>query len=111
MATAKKTTAPVKKTTASAKKAAEPAKTAAAKNRDEAERYRNQLVRNATIEVQEFDKAYASYKIAPDVTKRRMHDEMMSRVLGNNPVVVGGTGAPAPLPGPKAPAATQGGQQ
>ena len=74
------------------------AKEGAAKNREDADRYVDQIVRNATVKAQDFDKAYASYKIAPEVTRRKMYDEMMERVLRNNPVVVGGTGMPLTAP-------------
>ena len=68
------------------------------KNHEEAERYGAQLIRIANAKAQDFDKAYQSYRVAPDVTKRRMYDEMMGKVLANNPVVVGGTGVPSSLP-------------
>ena len=74
------------------------AKEGAAKNREDADRYRDQIIRDATLEAQDFDKAYASYKIAPAVTRRKMYDDMMARVLRNNPVVIGGTGMPAAAP-------------
>lgn len=74
------------------------AKEGASKNREDAERYRDQTVRDATVAAQDFDKAYASYKIAPAVTRRKMYDDMMARVLRNNPVIIGGTGMPATAP-------------
>ncbi|MDL2351697.1 MAG: protease modulator HflK [Pseudomonadota bacterium] len=91
------------------------AKEQASKNREDADRYHDQIIREATVKAHDFDKAFASYKIAPAVTRRKMYDDMMARVLRNNPVVVGGTGMPATLPpGPDAkpqPAPqTQGGQ-
>ena len=74
------------------------AKEGASKNREDADRYHDQIIRDANLEAQDFDKAYASYKIAPAVTRRKMYDDMMARVLRNNPVVIGGTGMPLTVP-------------
>ena len=74
------------------------AKVKAGKDRESALAYRDQVTKEASGEVDDFDKAYASYKIAPAVTRRRMYDNMMARVLRNNPVVIGGTGMPATAP-------------
>ena len=74
------------------------AKQGAGKNREAAATYSAQKVREATIEAQDFDKAYATYKIAPAVTRSKLYYDMMERVLRNNPVVVGGTGLPATAP-------------
>ena len=61
----------------------------------EAQRYQNeaqawarQVVAIAQGEATAFDKIYAQYKLAPDVTKRRMYYETMERVLRNNDKVV-----------------------
>ncbi|MFM5916441.1 MAG: protease modulator HflK [Novosphingobium sp.] len=89
------------------------AKQKADKNHVEAERYSAQLVQIAQARAQDFNKAYRTYKIAPDVTRRSMYDEMMAKVLNNNNVVLGGSGVPASVPsgGTKsAPPPTQGGQ-
>ena len=91
------------------------AKVKSGKNHDEAERYSAQLIQIATAKAQDFDKSYQSYRIAPDVTKRRMYDDMMAKVLNNNTVVLGGSGVPAQLPASAAkaappPAPAQGGQ-
>ena len=85
------------------------AKQGAGKNREAAVNYSAQKVREATIEAQDFDKAYATYKIAPAVTRSKLYYDMMERVLRNNPVVVGGTGMPATTPpgNPDKPAAPQ----
>ena len=90
------------------------AKEEAGKNRERAVQWRNQVIKDAGSEAADFEQAYATYKIAPAVTRRKMYYEMMERVLRNNPVVVGGSGMPAtapPGPGGK-PAAPppQGGQ-
>ena len=74
------------------------AKEGASKNNEDADRYHDQTIRDASVAAQDFDKAYASYKIAPTVTRRKMYDDMMARVLRNNPVVIGGTGMPATAP-------------
>ena len=74
------------------------AKEGASKNREDADRYHDQTIRDATVAAQDFDKAYASYKIAPAVNRRKMYDDMMARVLRNNPVIIGGTGMPATAP-------------
>ena len=71
------------------------AKEEAGKNRERAALWRNQVIKDAGSEAADFDQAYATYKIAPAVTRRKMYYEMMERVLRNNPVVVGGSGMPA----------------
>ncbi|MFM5894441.1 MAG: protease modulator HflK [Novosphingobium sp.] len=90
------------------------AKQKADKNHVEAERYSAQLMQIAKARAQDFDDAYRTYKIAPDVTKRTMYDDMMAKVLNNNTVVLGGSGVPANLPAAEAKAAppppAQGGQ-
>ncbi len=42
----------------------------------------------AQAEAGAFDRVYAQYKLAPDVTRRRMYYETMERVLSNNDKVV-----------------------
>ncbi len=91
------------------------AKEEAGKNRERAALWRNQVIKDAGSEAADFEQAYATYKIAPAVTRRKMYYETMERVLRNNPVVVGGSGMPAAAapPGPASkPAAPppQGGQ-
>ncbi len=84
------------------------AKEEAGKNRERAEQWRVQVIKDANSEAADFEQAYATYKIAPAVTRRKMYYETMERVLRNNPVVVGGTGMPAaapPGPAAKPPAA------
>ena len=49
-----------------------------------------------------FDKVYAEYRLAPEVTKRRMYYETMERVLNRNPkVVMEGNGVAPFLPLPE----------
>ena len=90
------------------------ARSGAAKNRDDALRYRDQVIKDANSEAADFEQAYATYQIAPAVTRRKMYYEMMERVLRNNPVVIGGTRMPATAPpasdGEAAPAQPAGGQ-
>ena len=74
------------------------AKEEANKNRERASLWRDQVIKDANSEAADFEQAYATYKIAPAVTRRKMYYEMMERVLRNNPVVVGGSGMPAAAP-------------
>ena len=74
------------------------AKEDASKNRERALQWRDQVIKDAGSEAGDFEQAYATYKIAPAVTRRKMYYEMMERVLRNNPVVVGGSGMPATAP-------------
>ncbi len=50
--------------------------------RNRAETYARQVVETAKGEAQAFDAVYEQYRLAPDVTKRRMYYETMERVLG-----------------------------
>jgi modulator of FtsH protease HflK len=55
----------------------------------QAEAYRQQVIAEAGGEAQRFLSVYAEYKKAPDVTRRRMYLETMSKVLGPmNKVIV-----------------------
>ena len=85
----------------------------ARKNREQADAWRERHIREARAEAAAFEQVYAEYQIAPAVTRQKMYYETMERVLRNNPVVVGGTSAPAASlpPGPDGkPAQPQGGQ-
>jgi membrane protease subunit HflK len=53
----------------------------AASYRNQAQAYAQQVIANAQGEAAAFDKVYAQYKLAPDVTRRRMYYETMERVL------------------------------
>ena len=79
--------------------------------------YAEQVTANASAQAQAFDKVYGAYKLAPDVTKKRMYYETMETVLGKtNKVIVDTPGANVYLPGttplpkaaPAAPAAGAG---
>ena len=54
----------------------------------EARAWASQVVAIAQGEAAAFDKVYGQYKLAPDVTKRRMYYETMERVLRNNDKVI-----------------------
>lgn len=60
-----------------------------------------QITARAQGEAAAFDKVYAQYKLAPEVTRRRMYYETMERVLSQNDKVVvesGGVTSYLPLP-------------
>lgn len=87
-----------------------------------AQAWAQQLTARAQGDAAAFDKVYEQYKLAPEVTKRRMYYETMERVLSNNDKVVAGSnsGITPYLPLPElrrkaaeaaaAPAQPQGGQ-
>ncbi len=54
----------------------------------EARAWAGQVVALAQGEAAAFDKVYTQYKLAPEVTRRRMYYETMERVLRNNPKVI-----------------------
>jgi membrane protease subunit HflK len=67
----------------------------------EARAWAGQVVAIAQGEAASFDKVYGQYKLAPDVTRRRIYYETMERVLRNNEKVVvesGGVTSYLPLP-------------
>lgn len=73
---------------------------------DEARTYAQQQVANAESETAAFDKVYAQYKIAPEVTRQRMYYDMMESVLSKaDRTIVDAPGTtvtlPAPAPAPK----------
>lgn len=74
--------------------------------------YAEQVTANAQAQAQAFDKVHDAYKMAPEVTKKRMYYETMEAVLGKtDKVIVDTPGANTylPLPGfvPRKPAAQQ----
>ena len=96
------------------KKADPPAKTKAAfeqvtvsqqeaeRDRSEARAWAQQLLARAQGDATAFDKVYEQYKLAPEVTKRRMYYETMERVLRDNDTVVAGApGVTSYLPLPE----------
>jgi modulator of FtsH protease HflK len=53
-----------------------------------AQAWAQQLIAQAQGAAAQFDKVYGQYKLAPEVTKRRMYYETMERVLSNNDKVI-----------------------
>ena len=95
----------------------------AEKDRSDARAWAEQKVAGAEGIATQFDKVYEEYKLAPDVTRKRMYYETMERVLRSNDVVVAeadGVTSYLPLPEvrqkaasapqPTATATAQGGQ-
>ena len=81
-----------------------------------ARQWAQQVINQAQGNAAEFDKVYEQYKLAPEVTKRRLYYETMERVLSNNDkVIVEANGVTPYLPLPEvkrkaAPAPAEGGQ-
>jgi len=67
-----------------------------------AQGYRGQVIAESKGEADRFLKVYEQYKLAPDVTRKRMFLETMERVLGNTDKVIidnkAGTGVVPFLP-------------
>ncbi|HVR89767.1 MAG TPA: protease modulator HflK [Novosphingobium sp.] len=66
-----------------------------------AQAWAQQLTARAQGDAAQFDKVYAQYKLAPDVTRQRMYYETMERVLAANDKVIveaGGVTSYLPLP-------------
>lgn len=66
-----------------------------------AQAYAQQKIAGAQGDAAKFDKVYEQYKLAPDVTRRRLYYETMERVLSANDKVVveaGGVTSYLPLP-------------
>ena len=83
-----------------------------------AQAWAQQLTARAQGDAAAFDKVYEQYRLAPDVTRRRMYYETMERVLSNNDKIIveaPGVNSYLPLPemkrrdpAPAAPAASAG---
>ena len=72
------------------------------RDRSEARAWAQQLLARAQGDATAFDKVYEQYKLAPEVTKRRMYYETMERVLRDNDTVVAGApGVTSYLPLPE----------
>lgn len=90
----------------------------AQRDKNVAQAWAQQTLARAEGEAAAFDNVYSQYKLAPEVTRRRMYYDTMERVLSNNDkVVVEGSGVTSYLPlpevkrrAPEAPATAQGGQ-
>ncbi|PLK24503.1 protease modulator HflK [Novosphingobium sp. TH158] len=66
-----------------------------------ARQWAQQVINQAQGNAAEFDKVYEQYKLAPEVTRRRLYYETMERVLSNNDKVIvesGGVTPYLPLP-------------
>jgi membrane protease subunit HflK len=72
----------------------------AQKNMSNAQAFAQQVVARAQGDAAAFDKVYAQYKLAPEVTRRRMYYETMERVLAGNDKVImeGNSTSYLPLP-------------
>ncbi len=72
----------------------------AQKDMSNAQAFAQTTIARAQGEAAAFDKVYAQYKLAPEVTRRRMYYETMEKVLANNDKVIteGNTTAYLPLP-------------
>ena len=73
----------------------------AEKYQADARAWAGQVLAIAQGEAASFDKVYGQYKLAPDVTRRRLYYETMERALRNNEKVVveaGGVTSYLPLP-------------
>ena len=74
----------------------------AERDRSEARAWSQQLLARAQGDATAFDEVYEQYKLAPNVTKRRMYYETMERVLRDNDTIVGDTRGVTPyLPLPE----------
>lgn len=60
----------------------------AQRDRSNAQAWAQQLLARAQGDAASFDKVYEEYRLAPDVTKRRMYYETMERVLGKNDKII-----------------------
>ena len=72
----------------------------AERDRSNARAWAQQLLARAEGDAAAFDKVYQEYKLAPQVTKRRMYYETMERVLQKNDKVITETEGCKPVPGP-----------
>ena len=74
----------------------------AERDRSNARAWAQQLLARAQGDAAAFDKVYEQYKLAPEVTRRRMYYETMERVLSNNDkVIVESNGVTPYLPLPE----------
>lgn len=74
----------------------------AERDRSNARAWAQQLLARAQGDAAAFDKVYEQYRLAPEVTKRRMYYETMERVLSNNDkVIVESNGVTPYLPLPE----------
>jgi modulator of FtsH protease HflK len=65
----------------------------------QAQGYRDKVIAEAKGEAQRFDKVYSQYKLAPDVTRRRMYIETMQDIFGDaNKVILDTKGTHGVVP-------------
>ena len=84
----------------------------AQRDRSRAEAYAQQIIARAQGDTSAFDQVYEQYKLAPEVTRRRMYYETMERVLSNNDkVIVEGGNVTPYLPLPELRRKSQGAQE
>lgn len=82
-------------------KAVTAAQQEAESNRNNANAYAQRVIAASQGEAAEFDKIYEQYKLAPEVTKRRLYYETMEAVLANtNKTIVEAPGVNSYLPLP-----------
>jgi len=80
----------------------------AERDRSNARAWAQQLLARAQGDAAAFDKVYEEYRLAPEVTRRRMYYETMERVLSNNDkVIVEANGVTPYLPLPEVRKRTQ----
>jgi membrane protease subunit HflK len=60
----------------------------AQRDRSRAQAFAQQVLARAQADTAQFDKIYEQYKLAPEVTRRRMYYETMESVLGSNDKIV-----------------------
>ncbi len=74
----------------------------AERNLNDARRYEQQLLAQAQGDAAAFDNIYAEYRLAPEVTRRRLYYETMENVLANtDKTIVEATGVTPYLPLPE----------
>ena len=73
----------------------------AQRDKSNAQAFAQQVIARAQGDAAAFDKVYAQYKLAPEVTRRRMYYETMERVLSANDKVVAPSNVTSWLPLPE----------
>lgn len=73
----------------------------AQRDKSNAQAFAQQVIARAQGDASAFDQVYAQYKLAPDVTRRRMYYETMERVLAANDKVVAPSNVTSWLPLPE----------
>lgn len=73
----------------------------AQREQSNAQAWAQQVTARAQGDAASFDKVYEQYRLAPEVTRRRMYYETMERVLSNNDKVIVAPGVTSYLPLPE----------